>query len=211
MRKSLKTCISCQHCVVCGGAGFCALKMPCPLTSQAKKAARVNLMTSTCPEWSEDDLLGGEPEPLPDPLASKSEDPTWSELTKSAIYKINTNGPKEWNGWTKQEIAKLQSNPNATAKELAEMLGRSEASVARARQRFGRYRTTKGIALCQKCGEHPVNSQDPLANRWGFCIQCALAEKEYQDRKREEWRRRNDARRQRKCKHNKKDKQNGEQ
>lgn len=193
-----KQCASCQHCLVCGGAGYCALKLPQgSANASQRRAARIGIHDKACSQWQEDDLLGGDAKPL------ETQKPTISEVCLN--NQISTNGDGTYRHWSQLEIATLYEYPQASAKELAEMLGRTTSQVEYARRTYGRYAVPGSVRLCQKCGQHLVNLQDKQAKRWGLCVECAIKEKDWRDREKDNLRRLNDARRQRKCKQKKRE------
>lgn len=106
-----------------------------------------------------------------------------------------------WVPWTAEERDTVWRHPDMTAAELHELVPRhSPKAIARMRDREGRWRPRGVTPLCQRCGQHPVNTADPEARRWGLCRECAQAEKDWRDRNDERLRRENDARRQRRHK-----------
>lgn len=70
----------------------------------------------------------------------------------------------------------MQRYPEATASELAAILGVTESAVRHARARYGRYPASMGT-VCAVCDERPVWFESRAARALRLCKGCWLREK----------------------------------
>lgn len=77
--------------------------------------------------------------------------------------------------WTPSEIGYLHLHPDMTALEIGRKLGRSEASVEHARQRYGRW-DSSAQKVCACCSERVVWEESEHARRLRLCKGCYLRE-----------------------------------